>query len=176
MPEGFSTEATGFMKDQVIITAPNGDKETFQVDLSLVKPKQTRQAIDEINKLKKFVGRHRFSTGFLINGYDVESESIVMGANYEGWQWESWKNRIDEIQKDYLVLVNTPSDEGGVGLTKVQQKNVIDYANNQFLSRSAGVAVGGEAIRSDGSTGVTSYENEMMTEVWTEAYQLVNLL
>ena len=158
LPTGFTTEQYKPMYDQVKVIAPNGDFTIIQFDYDKNKPNDSLGIYLQQDKLKNFVKRNQYSP-----------------ENLLGWKWFDWKDKLTKQDQEWVNLVNTPANEGGIGVTKEEQKIIWDYASNYFMQRTAAVSLGGLAIASDGSTGITSDQKEEMAPIWHQAFQITNL-
>ena len=142
-----------FLRDKIEVTAPNGEKEVFQFDLSPTKDKE--EILREKSKLKKFV----------LNNWDSD-------------QWGALKDKADKIKMSNKILLDTPVDQGGVGISEKQQVRLDKKFNEQKLAKSI---VAGDLSRVENTQlGVERFQMVVKkvnedTKTARQAYKLINL-
>jgi len=157
LPKSFEVKPlegiSGFLRDKIEVTAPNGEKEVFQFDLSPTKDKE--EILREKSKLKKFV----------LNNWDSD-------------QWGALKDKADKIKMSNKILLDTPVDQGGVGISEKQQVRLDKKFNEQKLAKSI---VAGDLSRVENTQlGVERFQMVVKkvnedTKTARQAYKLINL-
>ena len=157
LPKAFEVKPlegiSGFLRDKIEVTAPNGKKEVFQFDLSPTK--STEEILREKSKLKKFV----------LNNWDSS-------------QWGALKDNLDKIKQSNKILLSTPVDQGGVGISEKQQVRLNKKFDNQKIAKSI---VAGDLSRVENTQlGVERFQMVIKSvnedaKTARQAYKLINL-
>ena len=157
LPKDFKVKplegVSGFLRDKVEVMAPNGKIEVFQFDLSPTKEKE--EILREKNRLKKFV----------LDNWDSE-------------QWGALKDKADKIKMSSKILLSTPVDKGGVGISEKQQVRLDKKFNYEKVAKSI---VAGDVSRVEAAQlGVERFQMVIKkvnedAKTAKQAYKLINL-